>query len=189
MHGRQEPRHRACKGLESRHAVPAVAPEASCDLAADERKAGSAGIPGDLQGWKQGELRSRESRAGDAGGDFGEGVCSVLLVPSPLQQSIKLTRQLQREVRTRTEGETSRSSQARREKPKGSGGFRWTAEQKDILRRDYARRPTKEVAARLGMSVRQIRVQARRLGVKRDPDIMIAEAKQKATALNAQALG
>lgn len=45
----------------------------------------------------------------------------------------------------------------------------WTAGHVAILRRDYGRRPIKELAAELGYSVRAVSAKARRLGLRRPP--------------------
>lgn len=58
----------------------------------------------------------------------------------------------------------------------------------DVLQREYAERPTHELAAALRVSVLSLRCRARRLALNRSPEALLREASAKAAIEKARAL-
>jgi hypothetical protein len=111
--------------------------------------------------------------------------------PPPLRKAVRLNRQLQREIRRQADGHTETASPAAsaRGRRKGAAVRRWTPQMVEILSRDYPTKPFPEVASAIGVTVSQMRLQASRLGIRRLPGAMVAEAAAAAAIVKQQALG
>jgi len=99
--------------------------------------------------------------------------------PAEVQKAISLTKRIEREVDDQIRGKEEEGPK-RRERFNHKGMHRWTEEEFDILARDYPTRPTAEVARKLGMEENAVRIMARRRGIRRLPEAMIAIAEEKA---------
>ena len=60
----------------------------------------------------------------------------------------------------------------------------WTAEEDDIIRRDFPRKDTAEIAKALGRTTKQISSRANHFGVYKDKDVKNRLAREKATRYN-----
>jgi hypothetical protein len=59
---------------------------------------------------------------------------------------------------------------------------------KEMSCRDYSTKPAKELALALGVSPAALRARAMRLGLRKTPEAMVSEAKEKAAIEKANAL-
>lgn len=107
-------------------------------------------------------------------------------LPPELRALKRLTNQARKEVARQIFGganqqhTASRTNTKRRRLRVRAATTRWTPEMDDILRRDYPIKLRTEVATSLGVSESALRQRARRLGIQRLPETVLAEARAKA---------
>ena len=106
-------------------------------------------------------------------------------LPKELQQLIRLTTRLKQEVSNELLGISRKvtpkaSSCSGRRTAKQQG--RWTPQMDEHLARDFPCKPRWEVAKSLGVTELAVRLRARRLGLQRRPETIMAEARARAAA-------
>lgn len=122
---------------------------------------------------------------------FAGAMARFLSNPPPLRKVVRLNRQLQREARRQTDdrAEDEGTSLPARGRRKGVPVRRWTSQMIEILAREYPTKPFPELAAALGVPVKTMRLKASRLGIRRLPEVIVAEAVAVATVAKQQAFG
>jgi hypothetical protein len=106
-----------------------------------------------------------------------------LSYPPAVQEAIRLTKQLKREIDRRSLGCRHRARPSvqkpiRRIRRKGGSNFRWRPEHIEMIRNDYPTKRTEEIAQAIGVSPISVRLKARHLGVKKLPEAIIAHARR-----------
>jgi hypothetical protein len=109
---------------------------------------------------------------------FAHSIARFLANPPSLRKVIRLNRQLERELWRQINNcsaPPATKTTVRRSR-RGVSMRRWTPQMVDMLRRHYPTQPIPELAAAIGVSISQVRQAARRFGVRRMPEAMVAHA-------------
>jgi len=108
-------------------------------------------------------------------------------LPKELRDMVRLTTRMQREADRQLYGDGDIKAAVPDPKPNKGGARpgqrrkRWTPDMDSILIRDYPHNPRADVAAAIGVTELAARLRARRLGIQRSPQTIMAEARTAAT--------